>query len=46
VTLSSDAHFPAQVGEDFEQALALARRCGRETVSIFDARVRRQAPLG
>ena len=46
VTLASDAHFPAQVGEDFDQALALARRCGRETVSIFDARVRRQAPLG
>jgi histidinol-phosphatase (PHP family) len=46
VTLASDAHFPAQVGEEFDRALALARRCGRETVTVFDARVRRQEPLG
>jgi histidinol-phosphatase (PHP family) len=46
VTLASDAHEPVLVGEDFEQAVALARRCGRETVSVFDGRLRRQEPLG
>jgi histidinol phosphatase-like PHP family hydrolase len=46
VTLASDAHFPAQVGEALDQAVSLARRSGRETVSVFDARVRRQEPLG
>jgi histidinol-phosphatase (PHP family) len=46
VTLASDAHEPALVGEEFEQAVALARRCGRETVSVLDGRVRRQEPLG
>jgi histidinol-phosphatase (PHP family) len=46
VTLASDAHFPAQVGEDFEQALELARGCGRSTVSVFERRARRQEPLG
>ena len=45
VTLASDAHFPAQVGEDFDQAVSLARRCGRDTVSVFDGRTRRQEPL-
>jgi histidinol-phosphatase (PHP family) len=46
VTLASDAHIPAHVGEEFDRAIALAQRCGRETVSVFDARVRRQEPLG
>jgi histidinol-phosphatase (PHP family) len=46
VTLASDAHVPAQVGEHFDQAVALAQRCERETVSIFDGRTRRQEPLG
>lgn len=46
VTLASDAHRPALVGEDFDQAVALAHAHGRETVSVFDARKRRQEPLG
>ena len=46
VTLASDAHVPTLVGEDFDQALALAQRCGRETVSVYDGRARRQEPLG
>ena len=46
VTLASDAHLPSLVGEEFDQAVALARRCGRETVAVFDARVRREEPLG
>ena len=45
VTLASDAHVPVEVGEDFDRALAVARRCGRRTVSVFDRRVRRQEPL-
>jgi histidinol-phosphatase (PHP family) len=46
VTLASDAHEPVFVGEGFEDAVAFARANGRETVSVFDARVRRQEPLG
>jgi histidinol-phosphatase (PHP family) len=46
VTLGSDAHEPALVGEDFHRAIELARRTGRDTVSVFDARARRQEPLG
>jgi histidinol-phosphatase (PHP family) len=46
VTLASDAHEPQTVGYEIEQAVALARSTGRETVSVFDARRRRQEPLG
>ena len=46
VTLGSDAHEPRLVGEDFDRAIELARRAGRDTVSIFDGRMRRQEPLG
>lgn len=46
ITLASDAHKPQQVGEDFERAIELARDHGRETVTVFEARVRRQEPLG
>jgi histidinol-phosphatase (PHP family) len=46
VTLASDAHEPALVGEDFDEAIAFARANGRDTVSVFDARVRRQEPIG
>ena len=46
VTLASDAHEPVFVGEDFDAALALARENGRDTVAVFDARTRRQEPLG
>jgi hypothetical protein len=37
---------PHQVGESFDQALELARRTGRDTVSVFETRRRRQEPLG
>ena len=33
-------------GEDFDAAVALARANGRDTVAVFDARSRRQEPLG
>jgi histidinol-phosphatase (PHP family) len=46
ITLASDAHVPELVGEDFDRAVELARRSGRDTVTVFDARVRRQEPLG
>jgi histidinol-phosphatase (PHP family) len=46
ITLASDAHQPALVGEDYDRALSLARAVGYGTVSVFDRRERRQEPLG
>jgi len=46
ITLGSDAHEPTLVGEGFERAIAHARACGRDTVTVFDSRVPRQEPLG
>jgi histidinol-phosphatase (PHP family) len=46
ITIASDAHVPALVGRDFDQALALARGAGCETVTVFEARQGRQEPLG
>ena len=46
ITLASDAHVPANVGRDYDQALALARAAGYETVTVFEDRVGRQEPLG
>jgi histidinol-phosphatase (PHP family) len=46
ITLASDAHVPQNVGRDFDQALALARAAGYETVTVFDRRTAHQRPLG
>jgi histidinol-phosphatase (PHP family) len=46
ITLASDAHVPQNVGRDLDRAVELARRAGYETVSVFEARERRQEPLG
>jgi histidinol-phosphatase (PHP family) len=46
ITLASDAHEPAHVGRDIARAVRLARDAGYETVTVFDARERRQEPLG
>jgi len=46
VTLASDAHEPVLVGEDFDAAVAFAVANGRDTVSVFEGRVRRQEPIG
>jgi histidinol-phosphatase (PHP family) len=46
ITTGSDGHIPTLVGEDFDQALELARSAGYETVSVFGGRERRQEPLG
>jgi histidinol-phosphatase (PHP family) len=46
VTLASDAHEPELVGENFQQALLLARATGCHTVAVFDSGVLRPEPLG
>jgi histidinol-phosphatase (PHP family) len=46
VTLASDAHEPQTVGYEIGRAIALARASGRDTVSVFDRRKRRQESLG
>ena len=46
ITLASDAHTPQDVGRDFDQALALARAAGYETVTVFDRRTAYQTRLG
>jgi histidinol-phosphatase (PHP family) len=46
ITIASDAHVPALVGRDFDQALTLAREAWCETVTVFEARQGRQEPLG
>jgi histidinol-phosphatase (PHP family) len=45
VTLASDAHVPELVGRDFDRALALLRSTGYETITVFEARERRQVPF-
>ncbi len=46
VTTASDAHLPGDVGRDLDQAVALLRRAGYETVTVFESRQARQEPLG
>ena len=46
ITTASDAHTPDLVGYELDRALELAREAGCETVTVFDARSRRQEPLG
>jgi histidinol-phosphatase (PHP family) len=46
ITLASDSHQADTVGADFDRAVALARECGYDTLSVFDRRRRRQQPLG
>lgn len=45
-TLASDAHVWRDVGRDFDAGLELLRSAGYDTVTVFDARVARQEPLG
>jgi histidinol-phosphatase (PHP family) len=42
VTLGSDAHAPEGVGRDFDRALGELRAAGYRTLTVFDARQRRQ----
>jgi histidinol-phosphatase (PHP family) len=46
ITLASDAHVPANVGRDFDQAIDHARAAGYDTLTVFDERRARQEPLG
>ena len=46
ITLASDAHEPKNVGRDLDCAVEYARAAGYETVTVFEARERRQEPLG
>ena len=46
ITLASDAHVPQNVGRDLDCAIEHARAAGYETVTVFDARERRQETLG
>jgi histidinol-phosphatase (PHP family) len=46
VTTASDAHVPADVGRDFDQALDLLRSAGYETITVFESRQARQELLG
>lgn len=40
IVISSDAHYPDDVGRDFPQAVALARRAGYDKICLFTARQR------
>ena len=46
VSLSSDAHEPEFIGYAYDDALALMRSVGVETVCVFEGRRRREEPLG
>src|SRR5262249_19579671 len=46
ITLASDAHVAERVGVNLDQAVALAREVGYESVTVFEQREGRQVPLG
>jgi histidinol-phosphatase (PHP family) len=46
VTLASDAHYPHEVGRDFDRALELLRSTGYDTVTVFEQRRSRQERVG
>jgi histidinol-phosphatase (PHP family) len=46
VSLSSDAHEPESIGHGYERAVRFLRDVGVERVSVFEARTRREEPLG
>jgi histidinol-phosphatase (PHP family) len=44
--LSSDAHRPAEVGADYDQALELLAGAGVSELCVFERRARRSEPIG
>ena len=46
ITLASDAHVAERVGANLDQAIALARDVGYDTITVFEQREPRQVPLG
>lgn len=45
IVINSDAHKPAEVGQDFDQALRLVREAGYRSTVRFEKRRRIEAPL-
>ena len=45
ISFGSDAHIPDDVGADFDQAIALARKCGYDRQCRFTRRLRESVPL-
>jgi histidinol-phosphatase (PHP family) len=46
IALSSDAHTPAQLGYEYQQALALLQEAGVTEICVFEGRQRRMEPIG
>jgi histidinol-phosphatase (PHP family) len=46
IALSSDAHVPAQIGFEYDAAVALLTDCGVREICVFERRARRLEPLG
>lgn len=45
ITLSSDAHAPSEVAQDFEQGIGLLKEAGYTSTCLFKKRTSRQRPL-
>jgi histidinol-phosphatase (PHP family) len=45
-SLSSDAHLPADVGYEYERAVATMKDWGIDEIAVFEQRQRRMEPLG
>jgi histidinol-phosphatase (PHP family) len=45
IVISSDAHYPEDVGKDFPRAVSLARQAGYDKICLFTARKRSLVPL-
>jgi histidinol-phosphatase (PHP family) len=46
IALSSDAHVPADLGRDYDQALAVLAELGVGELAVFERRERRLEPIG
>jgi histidinol-phosphatase (PHP family) len=46
VALSSDAHVPADLGYEYDRAVAWLSELGVEEIAVFDGRERKLEPLG
>ena len=45
-SLSSDAHRPEHIGDQYERAVETMRGWGIEEIAVFEGRERRMEPLG
>lgn len=46
IVINSDAHCPEDVGANYDQALALAKKTGYQEIQVFSQRKRQAYPLG